>query len=70
MKRESDEREMWQEWRRREIYTEFREENLTEGGHLEDLIADGMLLLKYLNYDGGGVHDLSRSGKGQVARCY
>jgi hypothetical protein len=33
-------------WRRREIHTGFREEEVKEGSHLEDLIADGMPLLK------------------------
>jgi hypothetical protein len=47
MKRESDGREMWQAWRKREMYNGFREENLKEGGgHFEDLSADGRLLLK------------------------
>jgi len=48
MKSESDGREMWQAWRRREMYAGFWEENLKEGGHLEDLIADGRLLLKQI----------------------
>jgi hypothetical protein len=51
------------------MYNGFREENLKEGGNFEDLSADGRLLLKHLNYDGGGVQDLSGSGQGQVARC-
>jgi hypothetical protein len=37
---------MWHAWRRREMHTGFREEKLKEGGHLEDVGADGPLLLK------------------------
>ena len=56
MKRESDGREMWQAWRRRETYTEFREENLKEWGNLEDLIADGRLLLKNISTTMGRIY--------------
>jgi hypothetical protein len=39
---------MWQAWRKREMYTGFRDETLKEGGHLEDLIAHGRVLLKWI----------------------
>jgi hypothetical protein len=54
-------------WRRREMHTGFGEEKVKDGSHLEDLIADGRLLLKNLNYDGERLPDLSGSGQGQVA---
>jgi hypothetical protein len=54
-------------WRRSEMHTAFGEEYLKAENHLEDLIADGGLLFKNLNYDGERVPDLSGSGQEQVA---
>jgi hypothetical protein len=39
---------MWHEWWRGEVYTGFRWGNIRERGNLEDLGANGRVIIKWL----------------------